>query len=42
MFEQDVLDLGGIDLEPAAVDDVLDAIDDPATNSRSVACVLLK
>jgi hypothetical protein len=28
MFEQDVLDLGGVDLIPAAVDDVLDAIDD--------------
>ena len=29
MFEQDVLDLGSVDLEPAAVDHVLDAIDDP-------------
>ncbi len=29
MFEQDVLNLGGVDLEPAAVDHVLDAIDHP-------------
>ena len=29
MFEQHVLDLGGVDLEPAAVDHILDAIDDP-------------
>ena len=29
MFEQNVLDLRGIDLEPAAVDHILDAIDDP-------------
>ena len=29
MFEQNVLDLGRVDLEPAAVDHVLDAIDDP-------------
>src|SRR6478672_2501414 len=29
MFEQDVLDLGGVDLEPTAVDHILDAINDP-------------
>jgi hypothetical protein len=29
MFEQNVLDLGSVDLEPAAVDHILDAIDDP-------------
>jgi hypothetical protein len=29
MFERDVLDPGGIDLIAAAVDHVLDAIDDP-------------
>jgi hypothetical protein len=29
MFEQNVFDLGGVDLEPAPVDHILDAIDDP-------------
>ena len=29
MFEQNVLDLRGVDLESAAVDHILDAIDDP-------------